>query len=541
LIRLSTLRKNGPGGTLYFVVNPHSLHFVILHYHLRPGGVRRVIERALPALLAGAPTDKIRVTLLTGETPAHSSWIKSLRQACVPCPIEIVAEKALGYVSDSPELSPAMRRDRIRNTLNQLLQTSPDESISLWTHNLGLARNVALAREIANFSKKHEIPTLSLHHDFWFDNRWERWREARANGCRSESQLARALFPSQPGFHHATINRSDHQNMRRLASSSVIWLPNSCAPPYPAAKSKIRPARRWMDSITGGKFQRFWILPCRLLRRKNVAEALLLMHWFDPAAALITTGGVSSPAEAGYADQLRESAARGKWPLFLAALETSSGPGIDDVMAAADLLVLTSLQEGFGLAYLEAAASGRPLVCRRLPNVAPDLASMGFTFPLSYSEVRVSTGLFDLKAELKRQKAKWARWLRNLPSGYRREAGKPELLLDPARPSVAFSRLTLSAQLEVLAHPPEVSRQESRRFNRGLEDRLRELSSAPATVWPDEATRFLSAARYAQRFWDCLSHQTGAAFDARGLQRQFIKKKLTSSNLYPLLFESDCL
>jgi glycosyltransferase involved in cell wall biosynthesis len=50
-------------------------------------------------------------------------------------------------------------------------------------------------------------------------------------------------------------------------------------------------------------------------------------------------------------------------------------------MGISEAVLLTSIQEGFGLPYLEAAAARRPLVARALPNIAPDCASSGFAFP----------------------------------------------------------------------------------------------------------------------------------------------------------------
>ena len=40
-------------------------HLVVVHYHWRPGGVRRVVELTLPAIVAATPSLK-QVTLLSG-------------------------------------------------------------------------------------------------------------------------------------------------------------------------------------------------------------------------------------------------------------------------------------------------------------------------------------------------------------------------------------------------------------------------------------------------------------------------------------------
>lgn len=48
------------------------MRIVVVHYHLRPGGIRRVIETALPHLLRAAPAPVSEVVLATGEPPGKS-------------------------------------------------------------------------------------------------------------------------------------------------------------------------------------------------------------------------------------------------------------------------------------------------------------------------------------------------------------------------------------------------------------------------------------------------------------------------------------
>ena len=102
-----------------------------------------------------------------------------------------------------------------------------------------------------------------------------------------------------------------------------------------------------------------WLLPCRLLRRKNIAEALLLTRWLRPEAWLVTTGGVSSAEEQAYADGLAAAAQTHGWRLRLGILhgDESQKPSVPELLAASEAVLLTSLQEGFGLPYLEAAAA----------------------------------------------------------------------------------------------------------------------------------------------------------------------------------------
>ena len=43
-------------------------HLVVIHYHWRPGGVRRVIELTLPAIFEAAQPHLEKITLISGTS-----------------------------------------------------------------------------------------------------------------------------------------------------------------------------------------------------------------------------------------------------------------------------------------------------------------------------------------------------------------------------------------------------------------------------------------------------------------------------------------
>jgi hypothetical protein len=279
------------------------------------------------------------------------------------------------------------------------------------------------------------------------------------------------------------------------------------------------------------------------LRRKNIAEALLLTRWLRPEGWLVTTGGASSDDELAYFAKLQQAAQQHHWRLRLGVLKSNAKekPAVAELLAASEAVLLTSIQEGFGLPYLEAAAAGRPLIARNLPNVAPDLHQFGFRFPQAYDEILVRPELFDWNAEHARQKIWFARWQKNLPAPLRRNTGKPVLLASKGVPTaVPFSRLTLTAQLEVLAQPLTRSWELCAPLNPFLQTWARRASNErlQITRWPRAAERWLSGAAYAQRFVALAnSPYPGEKMRAVGnVQADFFAKKLCPANLYPLLW-----
>jgi hypothetical protein len=286
-------------------------------------------------------------------------------------------------------------------------------------------------------------------------------------------------------------------------------------------------------------------MPCRLLRRKNIAEALLLQRWLRPEACLVTTGGISSADERAYCERLDAAARANRWNLHMGVLQGNEAakPGVAELLAASEVVLLTSIQEGFGLPYVEAAAAARPLIARSIPNISPDLHRFGFRFPQCYEEIMVAPELFDWNAEARRQMGLFRSWRRRLPGSLRRFVRPPAVVGAIDRPQpVPFSRLTLTAQLEVLAQPVERSWSACASLNpflatwrkRAREQRLR------MTPWPRTADKWLGGRAYAQRFEKLVSTppmRTKSVDAGPSKQMAFLRERLGAKWLFPLLWD----
>lgn len=516
------------------------MRLVIVHHHFRPGGVRRVIEVATPHLLSGVRPRVQEVVLAGGEAP-DALWWDRFTAALAPVPVSRFLEPAFGYLAEQRHRSAAVRA-RCRRGLAQLLGDAGPEATLVWAHNLSLGRNLLFARELARVCAARELPLLAHQHDWWFDQRWGRWPEMRRAGFRTLEAVARALFGGAT-VQHLVINAADAAMLRPALGRRVAWLPNPVDPPAPVPARSCAAAHRWLQQQVP-RGAPVWLVPARLLRRKNLAEALLLTRWLRPGAWLVTTGGASSAEEQPYAGRLAAAARAHDWPVRLGVLagDESAKPGLPALMAASEALLLTSLGEGFGLPYLEAAAARRPLLARALPNIAPDLARFGFRFPQTYDEVLIPPELFDWRAERGRQAQLFRAWRRTVPAPYRRWVRAPHLLETGQPGPVPFSRLTLSAQLEVLAHPPAASRAAAEPLNPWLRV-WRERAAAgrlEVSAWPAGAARWLGGQAYARRFflaWRAARRRSGQAPpEAARCQAAAVRARLALDRPYPLLW-----
>jgi hypothetical protein len=514
-------------------------NLVVVHYHLRPGGVRRIIELALPHTAQASPTPLGAIVLATGEKP-ESDWREIVTRSLPGMPVHFFCEPAFRYLSEQRS-SPEVVRGKVRSALEKLARTfSPTETL-FWAQNLALARNLILSDELAKFSSRHGLALLSHHHDLWFENRWARWSEMRTCGFRSLAAVARASFAAKARVCHVTINKLDHAVLSKHLGSQAKCLPNLAERGGRPSRAQVRAARSWLKSHLGDDCP-VWIFPTRFLRRKNLAEAVLLARWLRPEGWFITTAGVSSREEQNYARRLEGMALREKWKARFRVLDSNnSAPPIGDIVMASEVMLLTSAQEGFGLPYLEAAAFEKPLIARHLPNVVPDLLELGFSFPHLYEEILIAPDLLDLKAERTRQQRLWREWKAAMPSLCRRLAKRPVLLNLPPGEPVPFSRLTLTGQLEVLAIAPEQSWEACLPVNPFLRDwrALGEAKRLEAMRWPKDADKGVGGRAYACRFWDAVANIPHRPVRARAVeraQRDSIAQRLKTNFLYPILF-----
>lgn len=217
------------------------------------------------------------------------------------------------------------------------------------------------------------------------------------------------LYPESPNIKYIAINRYDQSRLieHGIEESNIFYVPNSVdsaiIPPDDRTaelREKIIRRKKLDASV------HFILYPVRCVRRKNVEEAIFFTCYLNSLSAGNTTRNhghiegqfhllVSLRPESGddarYANQLIEFADKHRLPVSigfndLVALERESDPqdptkieryGVGDMVRMADLVITTSVLEGFGFAYLEPWILDRPVIGRSIPFITPDFLSQG--------------------------------------------------------------------------------------------------------------------------------------------------------------------
>lgn len=343
----------------------------VVHYHLRKGGVTRVINAAREVLAERGD----EVVVLTGELPPGADPDPGIR--VVP---------ALNYRRTGSTVVAENLADELSRTAAAALGGPPD----VWHfHNPTLAKNVLVPSVIRELASQGGRIVLQMH-DFSEDGRPGNYTTQRSF-FDSQSNFEETLYPTARQIHYATINRRDHDFLRAagISASNLHVLPNA----VPDLAVKTTPADRPFSQE-----KLFAFYPTRGIRRKNLGEILLLALIYGDRVDF----GTSMRPENREWQQIHDDWEKLAEELVLPVrfgLADEGGMPFFDLLGWSDLIVTTSIGEGFGLAYLEPWIVGKPVIGRDLPEITRDFAANGIQLGSLYRRIDLPVDWLD-EAEL---------------------------------------------------------------------------------------------------------------------------------------------
>jgi len=346
------------------------MKIAILHYHLNPGGVTRIIEMQLAALLAQKEISGIQ--MFSGARESSIS---------IPPGVKFIYDPVLNYL-DCSKLNDNQIDNRYNHMIDIFLnRTTPDTIIH--AHNMNLGKNPVLTAVLNDLVSERRI--VNHIHDFAED------RPANMKALEDLIEkkfghtLSGMMYPVHKNCHYAVLNSFYVERLKQLSipEKRVSLLPNPVAVVNSDARDIMQAKKRARKLLRVKPEIPNYVYPVRGIRRKNLGEFILLASLFSDKANWITTLPPLNPVEKVEYEKWKEFCAEEQIPLVFEAGEICA---FGEVMALADRCVTTSIREGFGMVFLESWMFGMPIVGRDLP-VSKDFRNAGIKFEGLYQKL----------------------------------------------------------------------------------------------------------------------------------------------------------
>ncbi len=349
------------------------MRIVIFHYHLNPGGVTRIIEAQIEALMKF--DDKLSIILFTGfieEKDCFNNY-----------DVEVVCDEHFNYLVSTERL------DEKYAAIKKLFDAHIQPGDILHMHNLNLGKN-PLVTLVANDYLTKGVHVINHAHDFSEDRPKNQQFLSEIIEGHFKRSLKEVMYPIADNYSFMVLNSFDKKRLMSygIEESGITLLPN------PVVFSEKQPEGSpdtWRSDI----FQSLELDPAKLLvtypvrviKRKNIGEYLLLAVLFSDQANFAVTQPPKNPVE------IKEYLL---WKEFTEKESISfcweAGTKVDfeKLIRSSDFCFTTSIQEGFGMVFMEPWLLSTPVAGRNISMVTEDMILSGMKFDCLYDSFFVN-------------------------------------------------------------------------------------------------------------------------------------------------------
>jgi glycosyltransferase involved in cell wall biosynthesis len=326
---------------------------VLVHYHLKHGGVSRVIQNTTECLRKmGVPH-----LILCGSHAELPDYL----------PVEVLPE--LEYGDTEPDSAALVA------TMKELARKHLGKKPPIWHfHNHSLGKNRSIPAVVHALAEEGAALVLQ-YHDFAEEGRPENYRRLRG--------LA-GFYPCSRRIRHVFLNSRDMGRMIAcgLPAEQAVLLPNSS---HLTAQVK---------SENGSTLRPLVLYPVRGIRRKNLGELFLLSTVAPTGTTFALTLAPEREPWVSIYEDWRSFGEKHRLPVALGVVgRLAPQPGADSTyeswISASTHFITTSVAEGFGLGFIEAAAHGKPLFGRSIPHLTDEFESHGIRIGRLYEKILV--------------------------------------------------------------------------------------------------------------------------------------------------------
>lgn len=367
-----------------------------MHYHLKSGGVTAVIGQCLPVLLSDPLKSLFNtIVIVAGEIP------DTLPKEFNHPKITITLEPVLGYIETVADTS------TLENDLISFYNRYNNSQAVWWVHNHHLGKNPVFTKTLMNYINANMVATILHIHDFPENGRYHN------NISLTKEMRISLAYENTPHSVFSVINTHD-KNILQNSGVDVHLLPNIVLfqgndefvdADFDNEVIKKNLAHTYFHYLSDTYKHKDYLLftyPVRCIRRKNVLEAGLLARMYEhyyqiPTLYCLTLAGTSS-SELPYStlvESLFQSHNLNGFFNIGNSLE-SNNLDFNRICMASNIIISSSVQEGFGFSYLNAVGWNVPLLARNISvtqDIAPLLSSNWPNY--WYDSVHIPRSLFS--------------------------------------------------------------------------------------------------------------------------------------------------
>lgn len=345
---------------------------IIIHYHLNPGGVTRIIESQIASLVASLPDRPIRVLCGSATNP----------EAITGQGAELITDELLNYLTE-PINNIEIRYDQTETFLRRHIE--PGDIIHF--HNMNLGKNPLLTLAVSKLAEEG-YRVVNHAHDFSEDRPKNQEYLKSIIVKKFGRDLKATMYPRLSNIAYITLSTSDRERLIGYGAEPalVFLVPNPVT-----FSANVKDSRETLKLKIESQLQiphgkKIITYPVRVIRRKNIGEYILLCTLFSDSFHWMVTQPPKNPVELKPYEVWKAICREQGIPLIF---EAGVRCSFEELLAASDWCFTTSIQEGFGMAYLEPWLLGTPVGGRNLTNITTDLRKSGLRFPLLYDELLV--------------------------------------------------------------------------------------------------------------------------------------------------------
>jgi len=348
----------------------------IVHYHLNPGGVTRIIHSQIKALQNLIPNAVI--TIVCGHCDGASSFEKK--------GVKVHTNKCLNYFPVN------YTKDELKkcyDTLKKWFRSVFKKSGVIHFHNLNLGKN-PVATFVANELLQEGYKIINHAHDFSEDRPVNQTFLAKIIEGYFNVSLKKVMYPDDKNYLFGVLNSFDFKRLTEygVKEEKIRLWPNPvdlCGSNEGKSNKKTR--QKIVQFLHLDPSKKIITYPVRVIRRKNIGEFVLIAQLFAKEANFLVTQPPKNPVEIEHYKKWMNFCRKNDINIVFEAGNKVSFP---DLVQASDFCISTSIREGFGMAFMEPWLSGTPIVGRKIPYIIRDLERSGIQFPLLYDALIVN-------------------------------------------------------------------------------------------------------------------------------------------------------